>query len=123
MGLPYCILNLLGDVLDDGELHFVEAAQSIDAAKARVKALADVRPGEYVIYDAATGKEWAYRPPEQQCPLYRPRPNRPGPIPERVSQRLPSPLQVLRRPRPRETTILVSGKTPLAHPEAPRPRY
>jgi len=33
MRLPYCILNVLGDVLDDGELNFVEAAQSLDAAK------------------------------------------------------------------------------------------
>ncbi len=47
---------MLGDVLDDGELHFVEAAQSIDAAKARVKALAELWPGEYVIYDEATGE-------------------------------------------------------------------
>jgi hypothetical protein len=43
MRLPYCILGVLGDVLDDGELYFVEAAQTIDAAKARVKALAEVR--------------------------------------------------------------------------------
>jgi hypothetical protein len=47
---------VLGDVLDDGELHFVEAAQSLDAAKARVQALAELWPGEYVIYDAATGE-------------------------------------------------------------------
>jgi hypothetical protein len=56
MRLPFCILNVLGDMLDDGELHFVEAAQSLDAAKARVRALAELRPGEYVIYDAATGE-------------------------------------------------------------------
>ena len=56
MRLPYCILSVLGDVLDDGELHFVEAAQSIDAAKARVTALAELWPGEYVIYDAETGE-------------------------------------------------------------------
>jgi len=56
MRLPYCILSVLGDVLDDGELHFVEAVQSIDAAKARVKALAELWPGEYVIYDKATGE-------------------------------------------------------------------
>ncbi len=56
MRLHFCILSVLGDVLDEGELHFVEAAQSIDAAKARVKALAKVWPGEYVIYDAATGE-------------------------------------------------------------------
>ena len=56
MRLPYCILSVLGDVLDDGELHFVEAAQSIDAAKARVKAFAELWPGEYVIYDETTGE-------------------------------------------------------------------
>jgi hypothetical protein len=28
MRLPFCILNVRGDVLDDGELHFVEAAQA-----------------------------------------------------------------------------------------------
>lgn len=56
MRLPYCILNVLGDVLAEGELHFIEAAQSLDAAKARVKALAEVWPGEYVIYDEATGE-------------------------------------------------------------------
>jgi hypothetical protein len=56
MRLPFCILNLLGDVLDDGELYFVEAAQTLDAAKARVQSLAEVWPGEYVIYDGATGQ-------------------------------------------------------------------
>lgn len=56
MRLPYCILNVLGDVLDDGELHFLEATESIDAARARVKALAEVWPGEYIIYEAATGE-------------------------------------------------------------------
>ena len=56
MRLPFCILNVLGDMLDDGELHFVEAAQTLDAAKARVQALAELWPGEYVIYDAATGE-------------------------------------------------------------------
>jgi hypothetical protein len=57
MRLPFCILNVLGDMLDDGELHFVEAAQTLDAAKARVQALAALWPGEYVIYDAATGEQ------------------------------------------------------------------
>ena len=49
MRLPYCILSVLGDVLDDGGLYFVEA-------KARVQALAELWPGEYVIYDEATGE-------------------------------------------------------------------
>jgi hypothetical protein len=57
MRLPFCIFYMLGDVLDDGELHFVEGAQSLDDAKARVQALAELWPGEYVIYDEATG-EW-----------------------------------------------------------------
>jgi hypothetical protein len=56
MRLPFCILNILGDVLDDGELYFVEAAQTLDAAKARVQSLSEVLPGEYVIYDEATGE-------------------------------------------------------------------
>ncbi len=54
--LPFCILNVLGDVLDDGELNFVEAASSLDAAKARVESLAESWPGDYVIYDEATGE-------------------------------------------------------------------
>ncbi len=56
MRQPFCILNVLGDMLDDGELHFVEAAQTLAAAKTRVQALAELWPGEYVIYDAATGE-------------------------------------------------------------------
>jgi hypothetical protein len=56
MRLPFCILNVLGDMLDDGELQFVEAAQTLDAAKARAQALAELWPGEYVIYDVATGE-------------------------------------------------------------------
>jgi hypothetical protein len=56
MRLPFCILKVLGDVLDDGELYFVEAAQTLDAARARVQSLAEARPGEYVIYDEATGE-------------------------------------------------------------------
>ncbi len=56
MRQPFCILNVVGDVLDDGELCFVEAAQTLDAAKARVESLAQLWPGEYVIYDEATGE-------------------------------------------------------------------
>jgi len=41
---PFCILNVVGDVLDDGELCFVEAAQPLDAAKARVQSLAEFWP-------------------------------------------------------------------------------
>jgi hypothetical protein len=56
MRLPFCILKVHGDMLDDGELHFVETAQTLDGAKARVQALADLWPGQYLIYDAATGE-------------------------------------------------------------------
>ena len=56
MRRPFCILNVLGDLLDDGELHLVETAQTLDAAKARVQALAKLRPGEYIIYDEGTGE-------------------------------------------------------------------
>ncbi len=45
MGLPFCILKLRGE----GSPHIVEAAQTLDAAKARVTALAESWPGEYVI--------------------------------------------------------------------------
>jgi len=56
MRKPLCILNVLGDMLDGGELHFVEAAQTLEAAKACVLALAALWPGEYVIYDEETGE-------------------------------------------------------------------
>ena len=46
MGLPLCIIKLRGD----GSPHFVEAAVTLGAAKARVKALAESSPGEYVIF-------------------------------------------------------------------------
>lgn len=51
MRQPYCILSVVGDVLDDGELCFVEAVQTLDAAKERVQSLAELCPGQYVIYD------------------------------------------------------------------------
>src|SRR5438034_4785135 len=38
--LPFCILTVVGDVLDDGELHFVETAQTFEAARRRIDALA-----------------------------------------------------------------------------------
>ena len=40
----------------DGELHFVVAAQTLDAAKARVRELGETWPGEYVIYNEETGE-------------------------------------------------------------------
>jgi len=46
LGLPFCILKLRGE----GSPRFVEAAQTLDAAKKRVTALAELWPGEYVIF-------------------------------------------------------------------------
>jgi hypothetical protein len=56
MRRSYCILNVLGDVLDDGELHFVEAARTLEAARRRIKTLGKACPGEYVIYNPQTGE-------------------------------------------------------------------
>ena len=56
MRQPFCILVVRGDVLDGGELYFVEAAPSLDAAKARVQSLAESWPGQFVIYNEATGE-------------------------------------------------------------------
>jgi hypothetical protein len=39
----------------DGDLHFVKAMQTFDDAKARVRGLGGVWPGEYVIDDEETG--------------------------------------------------------------------
>ena len=44
MRLPFCIFKL-----GDGNPHFVDAAPTLDAAKARVTALAELWPAEYVI--------------------------------------------------------------------------
>ena len=52
----FCILDVLGDVLDNGELHFAERAQTLEAARRRIETLAEVRPGQYVIYNAETGE-------------------------------------------------------------------
>ena len=49
MRLHFCILSVLGDVLDDGELHFVEAAQTLEAARRRIEALAELWPREYSL--------------------------------------------------------------------------
>lgn len=43
--LPFCILIVLGDVLNDGDLHFLEAAKTLEAARKRIEALADLLPG------------------------------------------------------------------------------
>ena len=55
MLLRFCIVQVLGDVLDDGEIRFVEAAETLEAAKRRIEKLAASLPGEYVIYDQQTG--------------------------------------------------------------------
>ena len=56
MRRPFCILSVFGDVLDDGELHFVETAKTLKAARRRIKALGHSRPGEYIIYNQQTGE-------------------------------------------------------------------
>ncbi len=43
-------------MLADGELRFVEAARTLEAARRRIKALAKLWPGQYVIYDGQTGE-------------------------------------------------------------------
>jgi len=50
--LPFFIYTVQGD----GELHFVVAVQTLDAAKARVRELGETWPGEYVIYNEETGE-------------------------------------------------------------------
>jgi hypothetical protein len=43
-------------VQSDGGVHFVEAVQTFDSAKERVRALGKLWPGEYVIENEETGK-------------------------------------------------------------------
>jgi hypothetical protein len=52
MRLPFCIFKLR----IDGSLHLVEAMQTLDDARARVQALGELWPGEYVIHNEATGE-------------------------------------------------------------------
>ena len=52
----FCILKVLGDVLDDGELHLVERAKTFEAARRRIKVLAEATPGQYVICNGETGE-------------------------------------------------------------------
>ena len=56
MRSSFCILAVLGDLLDDGEVRFIEAVPTLEAARQRIKALAEVLPGEYVIYNEETGE-------------------------------------------------------------------
>ena len=56
MRRSFCILMVLGDLLDDGELLFVEAVQTLDDARQRIEALAAILPTQYVIYNKETGQ-------------------------------------------------------------------
>ena len=56
----YCVLTVLGDLLDGGELHFVEAVQTLEAARQRIEALAKLKPGQYIIYNKETGQRVHY---------------------------------------------------------------
>ena len=56
MRRSFCILIVLGDLLDGGELQFVEAVQTSEDARQRIEALAALLPGQYVIYNKETGQ-------------------------------------------------------------------
>lgn len=68
MRLPFCILIVLGDVLDDGDLHFLEAAKTLEAARKRIEALADLLPGEYVVYNPHMGEYVSIKSGRQKQP-------------------------------------------------------
>ena len=61
MRSSFCILSVLGDVLDNGELRFLETAKTVKAARRRIIALGVSHPGEYVIYDQVTGERLAVK--------------------------------------------------------------
>ena len=42
MRSPFCILSVLGDLLDDGEVRFIEAVQTLEIARQRIEALAEL---------------------------------------------------------------------------------
>ena len=56
MRCSFCVLTVLGDLLDGGELQFVEAVPSLEDAKRRIEALAESKPGQYIIYNDETGE-------------------------------------------------------------------
>jgi hypothetical protein len=56
MRCTFCILTVLGDLLDSGELQFVEAVQTLEDARQRIEALAALLPVQYVIYNKETGE-------------------------------------------------------------------
>lgn len=56
MRYSFCILTVLGDLLDDGELRFVETVQTLEIARQHIATLAELKPGQYVIYNVETGE-------------------------------------------------------------------
>jgi hypothetical protein len=52
-------------VQDDGKLHFIEATQSFEDAKARADDLSKSWPGEYVIHNEGTGERLRFRLPQK----------------------------------------------------------
>lgn len=58
---PFCILNILGDVLDGGEVRFVEATKTLQSARRRIRALRESCPGEFVIYNQQTGERMSIK--------------------------------------------------------------
>lgn len=58
MRSPFCILSVRGDLLDDGEVRFIEAVQTLEIAKQRIEALAESGLGEFVIYNEETGERF-----------------------------------------------------------------
>ncbi len=52
----FCVLAMLGDLLDGEELQFVEAMQTLEDARQRIEALAELKPGQYVIYNDEAGE-------------------------------------------------------------------
>jgi hypothetical protein len=46
----------ISKVRDDGSLHFIQAIHTLDDAKARVREIGTLWPGEYVIDNEETGE-------------------------------------------------------------------
>jgi len=56
MRCSFCILTVLGDLLDDGEVRFLGSVQTLEEAKRHIEALAVSTPGQFVIYNDDTGE-------------------------------------------------------------------